>query len=263
MGLFDIFKKKAQPKESHERAILLAMPMFVNGNRYQLDAIVDNLKNEWGLTISDITGDDDTAIITIDGDLATIAYLSAPIPMSDIEGTAQYAYNWQNVLADIKGLTGHAIVSIMRSEKTTLEQYKLFSKVLSAILSTSPSVGVYQGSQSLLIPSGQYKESAEALKADSLPVHLWVYLGLRKSEGGNSVYTYGMTAFAKNEMEVINSTLELDELYDFISNICAYVIGSNVTLNSGETLGYTADQKISITLSKGHFIEGQSLKLAL
>jgi hypothetical protein len=263
MGLFNIFKKKAQPTESEERTILLAMPMFVNGKRYQLDAIVDNLKNEWGLAISDITGNDDSAIITIDGDMVAIAYLAAPIPMSDIEGTAQYAYNWPSVLADLKDFTGHAIVSIMGSEKTTLEQYKLLSKVLSSMLNTSPSVGIYQGSQSLLIPNDQYKESAEALKADSLPVDLWIYLGLRKSENGNSIYTYGLTAFAKHEMEIINSTLELDDLYNFIINICAYIIGSNVTLNSGETLGYTANQKINITLSKGQFVEGQSLKLAL
>ena len=45
MGLFDIFKKNEQPKKNPESKMLLAMPMFVNGDKYELDAIVDTLKN--------------------------------------------------------------------------------------------------------------------------------------------------------------------------------------------------------------------------
>jgi hypothetical protein len=41
------------------------------------------------------------------------------------------------------------------------------------------------------------------------------------------------------------------------------VIDSDVTFNNGETFGYTAEQKIKITKSKGKFVEGETLKLAL
>lgn len=64
-------------------------------------------------------------------------------------------------------------------------------------------------------------------------------------------------------MEFINAPLDLEEIYDFLSNICAYVINSNVTFKSGQTLGYTAEQKIRITKSEGQFVEGQTLKLEM
>lgn len=64
-------------------------------------------------------------------------------------------------------------------------------------------------------------------------------------------------------MEVINSKLNIEELYNFVSNIATYVINSNVTFKDGETLGYTEDQKINITSSKGQFVEGQTLKLEM
>jgi hypothetical protein len=88
-----------------------------------------------------------------------------------------------------------------------------------------------------------------------------VYIGLLKTEPGNSAYTFGLTDFGKQEIEVINSKLTLEAIHDFIVNICAYVIDHNVTLNNGETLGYTAEQKIKITSSKGYFIGRQSLRL--
>lgn len=263
MGLFDIFKKKEQPKENQENKIILAMPMFVNGDRYELNAIIDNLKNYWNLNITDVEGDNESAILTIDDEKVAIAFMPVPIPIGDIEGTAQYAYNWTTVLDDLKDFTGHSIVSIMSGTKPTAERFKLLSKVLHSILTTSNSIGIYQGSQSLLIPKQQYIESAETLKNDETPINLWVYIGLRKSDEGNSGYTYGLNEFGKHEMEIVNSKLSLEELYDFISNICSYVISSNVTFKNGETLGYTADQKIKITLSKGQFVDGQTLKLEM
>jgi hypothetical protein len=99
------------------------------------------------------------------------------------------------------------------------------------------------------------------LKNDEIPINLWVYIGLRESDEGNSIYTYGLNKFGKHEMEIINSKLSLEELYNFISNICAYVISSNVTFKAGEALGYTAHQKIKITLSTGRFVDGQTMKL--
>lgn len=263
MGLFDIFKKKEQTNENQDSKTILAMPMFVNGDRYELNAVIDNLKNYWSLNVTGVEGDNESAILTIEDEKVFIAFMPIPIPMGDIEGTAQYAYNWTNVLDDLNGFSGHSVVSVRSGTKPTVERFKLLSKVLHSILTTSNSIGIYQGSQSLLIPKQQYIDGAEELKNDEVPISLWVYIGIRKSDKGNSVYTYGLNEFGKNEMEIVNSKLSLEELYDFISNVSAYVISNNVTFRHGETLGYTADQKIKITLSKGEFVNGQTLKLEM
>ncbi len=264
MGLFDIFKKKETPSSAQpESKMLLAMPMFNNGEQYNLNSVIENLKSFWGLNVTDVQGDDNTAVFGINGEMVAIAYMPAQIPSGDIEGTAQYAYNWQTALQDLKEHNGHAIVSMMSGKRSAVERYQIFSKVLCAILSTSSAVGVYQGSQTLLIPREQYLDFVEDLKGDGAPIPLWIYIGLRGAQTGNSVYTYGLSWFGKQEIEVVDSKLKLEELYNFILNICAYVIVSDVTLRSGETLGYTNDQKIKITSSKGKFIEGESLKLEM
>jgi hypothetical protein len=263
MGLFDIFKKKETPEAQPESKTLLAMPMFNNGEQYSLNSVLENLKNFWGLNVTDLQGDDNTAVFRINGEMVAIAYMPAQIPWGDIEGTAQYAYNWQTAVQDLKEHNGHAIVSMMSGSKRAVDRYRIFSKVLCAILSTSNAIGVYQGSQTLLIPKDQYLDFAEELKNDGVPIPLWLYIGLRGSQTGNSIYTYGLSGFGKQEIEVVDSKLKLEELYGFIMNICAYVVGSDVTLRNGETLGYTNDQKIKITSSKGKFIEGESLKLEM
>lgn len=264
MGLFDIFKKKGTaPSAQPESKTLLTMPMFNNGEQYNLNSVLENLKNFWGLNVTDLQGDDNTAVFRVNGQMIAIAYMPAQIPWGDIEGAAQYAYNWQTAIQDLKEHNGHAIVSMMPGSESAVVRYRIFSKVLCAILSTSNAIGVYQGSQTLLIPKVQYLDFVTELKDDGTPIPLWVYIGLRGSQSGNSIYTYGLSVFGKQEIEVIDSKLKLEELYNFILNISAYVIGSDVTLRDGETLGYTADQKVRISSSKGKFIEGDSLKLEM
>ena len=92
---------------------------------------------------------------------------------------------------------------------------------------------------------------------------MWIYIGLKKIETGNCAYTYGLKDFQKTEIEIVNSKLSLEELFDFLFNISSYIIENNITLKNGETIGLTADQKAPIKLSKGQFVEGQSLKLEI
>ncbi|MGG5507940.1 MULTISPECIES: DUF4261 domain-containing protein [unclassified Myroides] len=278
MGLFSWLKKDSSKEikemketkettaslETKEESLLLAMPMFENGEKYSIEAVLKVLTEQWGYEIEGTDYDDTTAVLTIEGTLFAIAYIPAAVPKDDIQYTAQYAYNWTKVIEETQGVDSHAIVSVMNGSMSIVERYLLLSRILYAIMETTPScVGVYQGSQTLLIPREQYLGYKEELKEGKILVPLWVYIGLRNAEEGNSIYTYGLSAFGKQEIEVVHSALSLDELYGFLVNICSYVIGSDVVFQHGETLGYTAEQKIAITSSKGVFVEGDTLKLEM
>jgi len=239
------------------------MPIFNNGDSYEIDKVIEHLKTHWALDVTDFEGGQETAVFKIDGETIAIASMPVQIPQGDIEGTAQYAYNWPTVLEDLKDHTGHVLVTIMTGQKSIPERFELLSRVLYSMFKTSDVVGVYQGNQSLLIPKQQYIDGIDMLEENSFPVMLWIYFGLRKLETGNCAYTYGLKDFNKQEIEIIDSKLSLEELYDFLLNITSYIIENDVVLKSGETIGSTADQKISITSSKGIFVEGESIKLTL
>jgi hypothetical protein len=142
--------------------------------------------------------------------------MPAPIPDGDIHGTADYAYNWPTAKEDLKNHNTHVIVTLLSSESSHLERFQVFTKVLASILATTQSLGVYYGTQSLLIPRDEYLESAEALHEEKIPLTLWIYIGIRKSGAESSLYTYGLKSFDKLEIEIINSKENLGELYDFL-----------------------------------------------
>ena len=91
MGLFDFLKKKEQVIENKNGKVLLAMPMFNNGESFDLDKVVDYLKSNWDVIVTEINGDNNTVTFTIQGEMVALATMAVQIPWGDIQGTAQYA----------------------------------------------------------------------------------------------------------------------------------------------------------------------------
>lgn len=239
---------------------VLGMVMLKDNSSFNLDHFVLDYETIYGESILDLNGDNEAAVFSITGKMVAIGHVGAPIPIGDIESTAEYAYNWDTVLEDNKKQTSHLIVSIMNAETDQINCFKVFTKVLCSILRTTKSIGVYKGTQSLLIPADDYLDEAESMSDEHLPLNLWIYFGLRKTEEGNSVYTYGLTEFGKNNMEVVNSSKSPDDLRDFLLNITHYVLGFDVTFAEGQTIGMTENEKIPITFSEGKYVSGHTFK---
>lgn len=260
MGIFDIFKKKEEPKET-KGGVLLAMPMYNNNESFDSERLITHLREYWHADVTYIENGNENISFRYDGETIVISIMGMSIPWSDLDSVIPYAYNWPKASEDLKKHNNHLIVTNIGSNTDIVTRFTIITKVLASIAATSNVVGIYNGLQSLVIPQKQYIESAEGLKNGQIPVDLWVYIGLRNTPTGRSAYTYGLKEFGKLEMEVINSQMGLEELYEFLLNICSYVIKSNVTFQAGQTLGYTAEQKIKISKSKGIFIEEETFKL--
>ncbi|MCH5715516.1 DUF4261 domain-containing protein [Niabella hibiscisoli] len=99
------------------------------------------------------------------------------------------------------------------------------------------------------------------MSEEDLPLYNWICFGLRKERGKQSVYTYGLADFGKQEMEIIDSEKSLEELNEMMFNLAHYVIAYDVILKDGETIGVSAEQKLKITESEGKFTAGKTFKI--
>jgi hypothetical protein len=255
------WKKKKQDKPQDSK-IILGMVFFQDANTFNIDSFSKDLLTLYGYNIQEPIGDDSSFVFTVEGEMIAIAHMPVPIPSGDIEGTAQYAYNWQTALEDTNEHKSHLIVSLMKGGQEQIKRFKIFTKVICSLLRTTNSIGVYQGNQSLLIPKEDYLSEAELMSDDYLPINLWIYFGLRTTDNGKSGYTYGLKEFNKTEMEVLDSPKSLEDIRGFLFNITHYVLDYDVTFKDGETCGLSEEERIPISISKGKFVDGNTLKLA-
>ena len=248
--------------KTQDSKIILGMVLLQDVNTFDIDTFQNDFLSSYGDNIQEPTGDNSSFVFTVDGEMIAVAHMPVPIPSGDIEETSQYAYNWQTVLEDTNEHKSHLIVSIMQGGQDQIKRFKVFTKVLCSLLRTTNSIGVYKGNQSLLIPKEDYLSEAELMSDDTLPLNLWIYFGLRTTDKGKSGYTYGLKEFNKTEMEILNSTKSLEDIRAFLLNISHYVLDYDVTFQDGQTCGLSEEEKIAISLSKGKFVEGDTLKLA-
>lgn len=264
MGFFDKFKKKGKNSSvKEENKLIISMPMFNSEKNYSLDRFVDDLKSYWKLRVTEISGDDSTAIFKVENETVAVAFMPVPIPQDELESIMDFNYLWKNSKDELSTVKSHAIVSVLGSNTGHVERFKILTQINASILRTTDnSLGIYQGTQTLLLPKDLFLDFADFLLDDMLPIQLWVYIGIVNGEK-SSIYTYGLKEFGKSEVEILNSTMAGSELYDFLLSILNYILESDVILNDGETIGFSAEQKIKITKSKAIYLDGDSLKLEI
>lgn len=257
-----MFWKKKKVDKTQDSRIILGMVLLQDINPFDIDTFRKDFLSFYGNNIQEPTGDNASFVFKVNGEMIAIAHMPVPIPLGDIQGTAKYAYNWETVLEDTAKHESHLIVSLMQGGQDQIKRFKIFTRVICSLLRTTNSIGIYQGNQSLLIPKKDYLSEAELMSDDYLPLSLWIYFGLRTTEKGKSGYTYGLKEFNKTEMEVLNSSKGLEEIRGFLFNIIHYVLDYDVTFKDGQTCELSEGERILISMSKGKFVDGDTLKLA-
>ncbi|MEO1517532.1 MAG: DUF4261 domain-containing protein [Bacteroidota bacterium] len=243
------------------RGTLLGIVLLKQNQSLNTEAMISDLTDKWQLSIDSQKVENGAAVLQIEGYQIAIGEVAAPVPADDIQSVAKISYFWENATEEASQHEGHVILSILNAGKNPILENRLFNKLAAAVLENSQSLGVYLGGRSLLLKKEFYLSNTENMSDTNLPTYNWIYCGLRRENGKQSVYTYGMTDFGKMEMEMIHSDRKLSDLTAMMYNIVHYVLYYDVSLKDGETIGMSDDQKLTITESKGEFLEGQSLKI--
>ncbi len=246
--------------------VLLSEPEW---NKEQFAA---DLKSEWGIKIpaSEINQDDkkykDIILFEEKNIRIAVSFVPAPIPGDEVEHYARANYMWKDAVDVVKTHKANIIVAILGSETDLCQKGKMFTKVVSSCLNQPNAIGVY--SDGAVYERNFFREAAAMAKNDGLPILNLVWFGIYRDEKQAGIYTYGLKKFDKDEIEVYVtpdngdfSSVDLNGIRNFVFDIVAYVLDSNVVLRDGETIGFTADQKLPITKSKGLALDGDTLKI--
>jgi len=260
MGIFSI-KKKESKSEQKSGSIILGMILLEESNSLKIKNVVKELREKWKLKMDDKETGDEASVLEIEGYKVALGNMDIPIPGDEIKTTAEYNYFWKNGVEEATKHKGHIILSILNAGINPVKENLLFSKVASSILNNSKAIGVYIGGRTLLLKKDFYQYNVDGMSEDNLPLYIWIYFGMRNENGEQSIYTYGLSDFNKKEMEIINSTHPHNELSEMMFSLVHYVIASNVTLKNGETIGMSEEQKLTITESKGKYLDGNTLKI--
>ena len=229
------------------------------------EQFIRDMKEKWDITVDEYDAseekDDDALVFEVGDMLAAVSLASSPIPGGEAEVNAENNYMWPDAVKIAREHCAHIMVAVLGKEEKVLEKGKLFTKLMAACCRQSYATGVY--TSGVVFEPRFYEGFADMLKEDELPIFNWVWFGLYRSEDGLNGYTYGMDVFGKEEMEVLNTDAEPEELRDFLASLASYVLACDVTLQDGETIGFSADDKHTITRSPGVSLPEEQMTLKI
>ena len=258
----DADEEKTDRKGSFAGSVLLSKA------EWDKEQLIRNLREEWGIVDEepdegdeDDENSDDAVVMRVGNMMLIVTLFHGHIPDNEAEINAENNYMWPEAVEVAKAHKAHIMVAVLGEEEKLLERGKLFTKAMAVCCKQKYATGVY--TSGVVFEPRFYEGLADMLKEDELPIFNWVWFGLYRSEGGLNGYTYGMDVFGKEEMEVLNTDAEPEELRDFLASLASYVLACDVTLQDGETIGFSADDKHTITRSPGVSLPEEQMTLKI
>lgn len=266
MGLFG--KKKEEHHEAEESNHIGTFSGFVllDEEAWDKEQFIADFKADWKIELEE-SGDEDPER---EGELlfakageytVVVGYVGAPIPDGEAEYWAGANYLWKNAAEIVSTHKAQLIVTIFGSDDDLLEKGTMFVKTVCTALKQNNAIAFYN--DGIVFSPQQYLDFSGMLEDDGLPLLNWIWFGIYADEKRAGIYTYGMRRFGKDEMEVIvdRENADLNSIRGFLLDIVAYVLDGDVTLKDGETIGFSEEQKLKITLSAGIGVHGNTLKI--
>ena len=230
------------------------------------EQFIKDLQEEWGIVDEGLDekedeGNSDAVVMRVGNMMLVATLFKNHIPNNEAEINAENNYMWPEAVDVAKNHKAHIMVAVLGEDEKLLERDKLFTKVMAACCKQKYVTGVF--TSGVVFSPRFYEGFAGIIKENELPIFNWIWFGLYRSEGGLNGYTYGMDVFGKDEMEVLNADAEPEALRDFLASLASYVLACDVTLQDGETIGFSADDKHTITRSPGVSLPEEQMTLKI
>ena len=236
--------------------------VLLSEDEWDKDKLISDLQVDWGIELSkEDTLDEDTIVTDIDTCRIVISKFPAPVPNEEAEINAENNWMWEEAVEVTKTHKAHIVVAIWGDEEDVIARGILYTKIMATCCKQENAIGVY--TCGVVFEPSYYMQSAGMIRDGELPIFTWVWFGLYRAKNGLSTYTYGMKAFGKLELEILDADEEAGKLLSFISAISSYVLQDDVEFKDGETIGLSTDDIHQITRSKGVALPDQdTLKIS-
>lgn len=216
--------------------------------------LIADLKAEWDIDVPEEDKDDrkdngDSLVFEAGDMIAAVSLMHGPVPGGEAEDTAENNYMWPDAVKAAQSHAAHIMVTVLGKETDVRLRGQFFVKLAAACCRQPGVLGVY--TSGVVFEPSFYADMAGVMKEGELPLNNWIWFGLHRREGGVCGYTYGMDVFGKEELEVLDADADPLAVREFLVSLAGYVIGSDVTLNDGETIGFSQGDRHRITRSPG------------
>ena len=258
-------RAEAEAEDESDHTGVFTGFVLLSKGEWDKEQFIRDMKEKWDIAVDEYDAseekDDDALVFEVGDMVAAVSLATYPIPNGEAELNAENNYMWDDAVKVAKEHCAHIMVAVLGKEENLLEKGKLYTKVVAACCRQEYATGIY--TSGVVFEPRFYEGFADMMQDGELPIFNWIWFGLWRNENGMNGYTYGMDVFGKDEMEVLGTDAKPSDLRDFLASLVSYVLENDVELHDGETIGFAADDKHTITRSPGVGLPEEQMTLKI
>jgi hypothetical protein len=179
------------------------------------------------------------------GNVAAVALMPAPIPWSNLEGPCATAWWWPEAGARMHGHNSHLLVALGGDEGDAVRRSLALTHLTAAAAAHCRAAGIYWGGGRLVHEPRVFLAEARNASPENLPLPLWIDFRIESNDDGTlRLFTTGMKALGKMEIEIPGSRHEPAEVIKFARSIADYIVSRGAEIRDGHTVGRSAEEKV-------------------
>ena len=188
---------------------------------------------------------EDALVFPLGGNRAAVALTLAPIPWPRLEGPCETARWWPEAAARMREHNSHLLVAFGGQNGTAVQQSLALTHLTAAVAAHVDAAGVFWGGGALVHDPQVFLGEARRAAPDNLPLHLWIDFRIEANDDGTlRLFTTGMKALDRMEIEIPHSRREITEVFNFAYSIADYLLSRGAEIRDGHTVGRHEDEKV-------------------
>ncbi len=235
--------------------------VLLKDDSFDFEDFKNDLSNIWFISLVEKASEDGVRVFDAGTLVVTYNFVNEQVPNREAEFAAAKNYMWSESLNQTREHKAYIEITV-KGRGTPTEKGLAFTKIMDICCEQECVLGVF--TNGTVYNPETYKDYASVMDVDDngpLPILNLVWMGFSKSENGFNMYTRGLKAFDKDEMEIIASTLTPNALLNAMLDIVSYILENNVTLHDGEAIILAEHKKWRFKRSKAVAYDGMSLKI--
>ena len=187
---------------------------------------------------------------------AAVTLVDRPVPWSQLEGPCATAWYWPTATEALRDHQAHLLVTLVDEGSKSIDKSMALTQLVCGLLGTSPAQGVFWGPGRLVHPPQAFLDQALQMSPRDLPLFLWVDFRVERAEEGyGRLYTTGLEALGKTEIEVRHFAGELQKMLEYAYNVAHYQLCKQKQVNDGDTISLTDEVQAVVHLGPSMFDE--------
>ncbi|EJP20251.1 PF14080 domain protein [Peptostreptococcaceae bacterium AS15] len=217
--------------------------VLLDMSTFEKNEILFNLRNMWKININADTKNykETENMIRFEFENADCVILYSEKKLKDewMINRARMNYNFENAVQVCQSNVAYITIGVTVDSRY-VDLAILFNKIASACLNTNNARAIYCSHN--VIEKSEYIRESYYLKNNYLPIENLIYIGFiqRKDEVNHkiitSAYSLGMKFFDKCELEIVESSEDIEKLRNRMLNIAYYIIDNDILFTDEETI---------------------------